>query len=194
MLPGHLFPCLAFGLPTWANIISLSLSWICPSLPVKPRLFPCLHFWQSLKALFTASQPMAWQIGSNHFLVGTNRRPMGWYHISALSHEEPDSLAPLSLYVNMLGMCCISVFLVNAQRNPSVNSLVCWGTQEGRRRDRDTAHSSVWLLFLCSFKRMSPKLLWPSPAAVDRKDFVLLMIWYMSRNTNSSQYKHTIQL
>lgn len=35
-------------------------------------------------------------------------------------------------------MCCSSVFLVEQPHNPSVNSLACWGTQEGRTQTDST--------------------------------------------------------
>lgn len=127
----------------WMCLSSLSAHPSPGLVPLSLSLFPCLHFWLSLNARFTASQPMTWQIGSNHFLVGSVD-PVTHTHIQhkqkangmiSFSHTQTQtSLPPLcSLYVNMLGMCCISIFLVKEQSNPSVNRRACWETHGSDR-------------------------------------------------------------
>jgi len=56
------------------SFCSLPLLWcFSPPVCVKPQICPCLYFWLSLNTgtLFSGSQPVTWQSGSNHFLVGS---------------------------------------------------------------------------------------------------------------------------
>lgn len=65
------------------------------------------------------------------------------------THTRSFPPTPVSLYVNMLRMCCISVFSVKERCNPSMNSPSCWGTQKGHYRL--THWTQMPLFFFCMF-------------------------------------------
>ena len=73
------------------------------------------------------------------------------YHQLSNAQTHRFAPTPLSLHVNMLRMCCISIFSVKEPGNPPMNSPSCWGTQEGRQQ-ADTgltcpfpSSSAVWV-------------------------------------------------